>query len=114
MLRIDHHLLGLPRPRPGHLDSERRLLSPYQSVTPVRPLDLFRHEHPVNPRSVVFKMHHVVELDCGTFGLGKWTGSTGLEGVTAVEMPLQRILSRVSMGGGSSSRGAYRSLRVGN
>ena len=49
-------------------------------------LNLIRHTDLVNLRRMVFEMHHAVERDCRTFGMGKRTGFAGPKSVTAVEV----------------------------
>ena len=56
-------------------------------------LNSVRHVDSVNGRRMILKMHHTVKRDCRTFGIGERTGFAGPKRVTAVEMPLQRIVT---------------------
>jgi len=44
----------------------------------------------VNLGGMIFEMHHAVERNGSTFGMGKRTGLTWPKGMTAVEVSLQR------------------------
>jgi len=44
----------------------------------------------MNHRRMILKMHHAVERNHSTFGMGKRTGLAWPKDMTAVEMPLQR------------------------